>query len=245
MRLFLDVGNTAVKWRTDRNGLGVCDHGEHGMTACVERITQALGEAPEAVTGVSVAGRAATEALRAGLRAAWGDGLPVRFMRARAKSCGVTNGYASPARLGADRWAALVGARELTGNPACVIDCGTAVTVDYLDGKGRHHGGLIMPGLAMSRRALEQGTAGIRAEGERPAGLLARDTGSAVNGGTLFMLVAALDRLVGEIRAEAGDALEVLVTGGDAEALAPLLGTPARVMPDLVLRGVKRMVDSG
>jgi type III pantothenate kinase len=43
---------------------------------------------------------------------------------------------------------------QQTGSALCVIDCGTALTVDVIDDGGRHLGGWIMAGLATARASL-------------------------------------------------------------------------------------------
>ncbi len=45
---------------------------------------------------------------------------------------------------------------------ACIIiDAGTAITVDFVDGDGTFHGGAIAPGARMQLQALHEGTAGL------------------------------------------------------------------------------------
>ena len=80
----------------------------------------------------------------------------------------MTNGYDHPTRLGVDRWVALIGARHRilargAPRPALVVMVGTAVTVDALDTEGSFLGGLILPGFGLMLRALEMGTAGLKA----------------------------------------------------------------------------------
>lgn len=248
MKLYLDVGNSSVKWMWDGQGVSgtqhVCQRPEEGsIGACLDELF-AEGHEPTMVAMVSVAGRQVDRQLRSRLKDQWPD-VRVRAFRSRKKCCGVKNGYADPAQLGDDRWAALVGARELTGRPCCIVDCGTAVTVDYLSGDGAHRGGLIMPGLEMMRRALQSGTAGVSLEGDGRPSLLAADTRSAVLGGTLYMLAAGVERVVDELAEAAPGEMELLLTGSGADELASLLSRPSQVVPDLVLRGVRRMEKAG
>ena len=91
-----------------------------------------------------------------------------RWVVSTASACGVTNGYDHPNRLGVDRWVALIGARHRVlergaARPVLVVMVGTAVTVDALDETGRFLGGLILPGFGLMLRALEMGTAGLKA----------------------------------------------------------------------------------
>ena len=64
------------------------------------------------------------------------------------------NAYAEPARLGIDRWAAIIAAYHRFPEGACVVDCGTACTFDLVDAGGRHRGGYILPGLSAMEGAV-------------------------------------------------------------------------------------------
>src|SRR5499427_3904546 len=84
---------------------------------------------------------------------------PVTWVKAKRSECGGTNGYASPARLGADRWAALVSARSMFRAACLVVMAGTATTIDPLRGDGTFAGGMILPGLDLMKRSLAESTA--------------------------------------------------------------------------------------
>jgi type III pantothenate kinase len=156
-----------------------------------------------------------------------------------ASACGVTNAYANPANLGIDRWAALVGAHQHYSAAVCIVDCGTAVTIDLLTAEGEHQGGLILPGTDMLQQLLMTGTVAINDPGSsRFATLLASDTDAAVNGGAIYMVVAAIDRVVADMTAGHAGSVETLITGGDAGRILPLLAAPAHHDPDLVLKGL-------
>ena len=112
----------------------------------------------------------AGEGVQAPRRGATRDLGPIepRWVVSSAHAGGVTNGYEHPNRLGVDRWVALIGARHRVlargaPRPALVVMVGTAVTVDALDETGRFLGGLILPGFGLMLRALEMGTAGLKA----------------------------------------------------------------------------------
>ena len=115
--------------------------------------------------GVNVAGEAARVRVEAQL-ARWR--LTPEWLTASAAACGVTNRYARPTQLGADRWASLIAAwRRSTATdlfpPACVVvNAGTAVTIDALDANGVFHGGLILPGMRLMLEALAEKTAGLK-----------------------------------------------------------------------------------
>src|SRR5690606_2659551 len=101
-------------------------------------------------------------ALSASTMEAWS--VPIEAVSARPEGFGVINAYAAPERLGADRWLALIAARRIEPGAVCVVDCGTAITIDVMHADGVHLGGLIMPGLGFTRRMLVEAAHGISIE---------------------------------------------------------------------------------
>ena len=167
------------------------------------------------------------------VRQLWPD-IPIHHAVSEAETCGVRNAYTEPHRLGVDRWMALIAARQLTTHPVCVVDCGSAVTIDVLDDKGQHLGGVIMPGLTMMRRALHRNTEQLPfAQETYPLGL-GTSTAAAIHNGTRYALLGAIERVI----ASQTKTLQVFLTGGDAETLLPDLKHPVQVNPDLVLQGL-------
>ncbi|HHQ40700.1 MAG TPA: type III pantothenate kinase [Chromatiales bacterium] len=249
MRLLADLGNTRLRWAVlgDDGTLGrtaAVVHGGRGLEPVLDAAWSGLA-APDAVLVCSVAGEDAAGVLAGWCRRRWG--VEVTPVRAAAEGWGVRNAYHEPGRLGADRWAALVAARGLfPDRPVCIVDCGTAATVDALAADGTHLGGLIAPGLGLMRRALASGTAGVaeaEALGGRPqeVALLARSTRDAVTAGTLHCLAAFVARAGADVGEALGPGTVRVLTGGDATALLPLLDEGWRHEPALVLRGLARM----
>jgi type III pantothenate kinase len=244
MNLVFDLGNSRCKWALANIGLkpgGAFAYGED-FAHTLENSFSALAR-PERVAAVSVAGAARLETLAQWLQSRWG--LQLQRIAACAVQLGVTNSYKDPGRLGADRWAALIAARARLAGAVCVVDCGTAVTVDALDAHGVFRGGVILPGLALMRDALLRRTEGIRVAQGDAGSALAHSTADGVAAGTLFGLAGAIDRIVDEQAATLGSAPQVLITGGDAEPLRALLRHATQHLPDLVLEGVARIVNAG
>src|SRR6185503_9755799 len=163
-------------------------------------------------------------------------GVEPLWVAARANQCGVTNTYGDPSQLGADRWAALIGARHVHAGPSVVVSSGTATTVDLLSGAGVFRGGLILPGVELMKESLASRTAGLPlARGEftdEP-----RNTADAIESGCLLAQAGAIERL--HARLEPGAVC--LISGGAALRIAARLNVPARVVDDLVLQGLLRM----
>jgi type III pantothenate kinase len=246
MTLLLDLGNTRLKAaRAAAAGglqlLGEASHREHGMAGALARVLGASAPGPGVAWCANVAGPAAGEALAAALAQAGGGGIS--FLRAAAEACGVYCAYAQPARLGADRWAALLGARGLCAGPCLVVDAGSALTIDAMAAAGRHLGGWILPGLAMMVGALEARTgdlARLRQASAPAAGEgFPTDTGPAMEGGARLAALGAIAAAQERLAAHAGAPPRLFLTGGDAPALRSALEN-AELVPELVLLGLAR-----
>ena len=232
----IDAGNTRIKWGV-HDATGWVARGAL-PTADAGRLREQAGDWPQEaqllacnVAGASVEGEM-TSALA-------GRFAPIRWLRSSAETCGVRNNYDEPTRLGADRWAAMIGARAKTPGACLVVCAGTATTVDWLDAGGMFRGGLILPGVRMMCGALARNTAQLpHAEGEyreEP-----RNTMDAIVSGCLHAQAGAIERMFARASAE-GDVL-CLMTGGAAHRIAPCLGIPCRMEETLVLDGLLRCV---
>jgi type III pantothenate kinase len=241
--LLIDVGNSRIKWAWKapeawRSESADLDGGDP-IGPC-ERAWQ-NAEAPERVVLSSVLDEGRTGELVGWIEHRWP--VVVHRVRSQARQLGVTNGYRDPATLGSDRWAALIGARSLSRDSWCVVDCGSAVTVDALSSDGRHLGGVIFPGVKLLRAALHAGTAGVRGNDGRDDSCLGRATAAGLAAGVLYGLCGAIERLVAEQRRVLGPDARVLLTGGDGPAVASRLGIETTLAPDLVLRGLEQIAD--
>ncbi len=241
--LLVDIGNTRIKWAMLRGRVPVSARAlAHGADpGTVEGFLRRVPRDVERVVAVCVAGerfeRALIQAARARFRTA------PELVRSTRNACGVINGYRDVWRLGADRWVGVIGAFQLARDQdALVANVGTALTVDLVTAAGRHRGGAIIPGPATMVDSLLAGTHGIRrrAQGGKPSAgrLFAADTASALAGGSRFAAAAFIDRAVAEATRTLGAQPLLLLTGGAAPDLRPLLAHHARVVPDLVLRGL-------
>jgi type III pantothenate kinase len=152
----------------------------------------------------------------------------------------VCNAYQQPEQLGVDRWLALVAVRRHYQIPACIVDCGTAITVDLMDVNGKHQGGLISPGLTLMRKALTEGTEALQfLETDYVFGP-ANFTGAAIYSGTL----SAAAGLIEHVLTRQPGTVQLILTGGDAKLIArQLMGKPV-IDTNLVLRGLAMVVES-
>lgn len=159
----------------------------------------------------------------------------VHVAETRAECAGVRVAYAEPAKLGVDRFLALLGARA-AGGDALVAGVGTALTIDLLDADGVHHGGRIAASPTLMRQALYQRAAQLPAGGGRYREF-ADDTEDALASGCDGAAVALIERSLREAAARLGRTPALLLHGGGAPALQPWL-PQARPHPALVLEGL-------
>ena len=158
---------------------------------------------------------------------------------------GISTRYENPRLLGSDRWLAMIATRAEFDQAFCVVDCGTAVTIDVVSGDGMHLGGLITPGLKTSRDAL-----GLKAnnlpfveindeKNNNKSSFLAVTTQDAILGGTLYQISAYIERIVSEIKEEFSENTECIITGGDAEQIQALTLHQFHYRETLVLEGLR------
>ena len=141
---------------------------------------------------------------------------------------------------GSDRLLAGLAAHRLADGACQVVDLGTAWTLDVIDATPCFLGGVIGPGLGVQTQALAQACPHLDAPGES-TGLIPRSTAAAVRAGTLESLAAAIDSMAARYAAELDRAPARFLTGGDADALTPLLGAAWQRVDHLVLRGLAYM----
>lgn len=246
MRLFLDRGNSSVKWAARDDAAGTAGEwvAEGRLLLDADgHVTDAdLAALPAADEWwlASVARDERDAALVAQLEN--NRNMIIKRIVTEASAAGVTCAYAEPSRLGVDRWLAVIAAYE-PQRPAIVIDAGTAITIDAVDGSGIHLGGLIAPGIGLMRHSLYTNTDRIPDEGESATELLGSDTRAAVSGGTLHAAAGFIDRVAGKLLATDPD-MRCLLTGGDAERLNAVLETSTEYRPRLVLDGMRRVADA-
>jgi type III pantothenate kinase len=246
MVLLVDIGNTRVKWARLMDGRMGKQHAAPNAGWDAGRYARrvigrgwARGEGRIVVS--SVAGARINQLLVAAARRA---GAPApEFVTSERSAAGITTEYLDPWRLGVDRFVGAVGAHHLaSGQPVCVVNVGTAMTIDLVDGSGRHHGGAIVPGPALMVDSLLTQTNGIRRRATGgPSGitsLFARTTRTAIGQGALYAAAAVIDRAIEEARGKLGSKPLVLLTGGGSGAIKPLIRNTAVSLPDLVLHGL-------
>jgi type III pantothenate kinase len=241
--LLIDIGNTRIKWATwrdERLSRQKAQAHTSWTSADFEREVLSGLKRIERVLVVSVAGEIINQKVSESVQRTLN--ITPDFFVSERTVAGVTTRYFEPWRLGVDRFAAVIGAHFLAKKrPACVVDVGTAMTIDLVDGKGEHRGGAIIPGPELMVSSLLKNTNGIgqRAEGGAAGRtLFARETRAAIEQGASYAAAAAVDRSVKEARDAMRGTPHVFLTGGAANRIHPLMKSRHVSIPDLVLRGL-------
>jgi len=236
--LLLDQGNSRWKLAT-LTGLerGEVTTGTNDDTESFRRAIGSPGNSFDRVLVSSVASAPVQQ--RFAEITASATGSRPRLVQSTDRLPGVRAGYHDNAQLGVDRLVAMVAARAAVDGACCVVDAGTAVTVDFVDAAGTHLGGFILPGLRSFRDTLLARTAIPRDARIESGADFGRDTATAVDLGARYA-VAGLVALVLERQRERFGALRptVCVGGGDAERLIGLMPSACFRMDHLVLRGL-------
>jgi type III pantothenate kinase len=248
--LLFDVGNSRLKWGLLEKGR-ICRTGsithskihDSGFASLTTRLPRRV----DTVLASNVAGPSFATRLSGviGIHC----GRDIHFARSEKQAYGLTNSYKQARRLGVDRWVAMIGARSELRGSICLVDAGTAVTIDAIDKSGVHLGGQIIPGLALMGSALRSDTSEIPLARRLPRdpgrgmAVFATNTDGAVQSGAVNAVCGAIDRAMKVLRSE-GHRPKIVLTGGDASRILKQLGDKVLHRPNLVLQGLGFMVQS-
>ena len=145
----------------------------------------------------------------------------------------------NPKEVGADRLVNAVAAHESYGGPVIIIDFGTATTFDIINGEGNYIGGIIAPGMDLSLEALYMAAAKLPLIAvEQPEKIIGTNTVSAMQSGIFWGYVSLVEGMVARIRAEFGEEMKVVATGGLSGLLARATDVIETSDKDMTLRGL-------
>ncbi len=233
--LQLDVGNTSAKWRwVDTGGVQQRGSFKRGALQQVCEEWQRL-DPPDQVWIASVADADFEQALSDAVAQLWS--LAPWLPRTPASTAGLQNSYAEPARMGIDRWLAMLGAWQvLPDTPLCVVDAGSALTIDLIGANGHHRGGYIIPGPQLMESALLRDTDRVRFD---LAGEYRLDPGTCTAEAVRHGIAAAQSGAVRLIQERFGEPeMATVYSGGAGEVIKSLLEDPGPFRPDLVFEGL-------
>lgn len=243
--LLLDLGNSRWKMTIVSDGqIGPVQSGDYADPAALSAVA---GRNPESISAIwlsSVAGNNTTRLIAGTLQDALA--APVRQVDSMDPMPDLVSGYRRPEQLGIDRLLAMVAARARTQKPLCVVDAGTAVTIDFVDSTGQHLGGFILPGQRLFRDCLLANTSIPRDDRVESQAVLGRDTPTAVALAGRYAVTGIVERFTsGSAKLFPGQEVQVFVGGGDSDLFSEILPRPCIKLDHLVLRGLAVMAAGG
>ena len=163
---------------------------------------------------------------------------PTQFVTPDARVFDIEYRVDYPQEIGADRLANVFAAKKLYGNDVIVVDFGTAITLDILQG-GHFTGGAILPGFRTAMLALFSNTAQLpQVELRVPAHSVGRNTIDNIQIGILKITMLGIERLIEEIARETATEYRIVSTGGVGKFLQGSSALFTTYEPDLTLKGI-------
>ena len=240
MILLLDVGNTLVKWRLQDAGRipgqGARPRGElAGLLGDVANDFDAVQVWVSSVANAKFDSSLGEQVLKLWRREPW-------FARTEALSLGLRNSYRQPAQLGVDRWLAMLAAWKQARGAVCVVDSGSALTIDFVSAGGEHLGGYILPGLESMQRALFSDTDRVHcAAATRDQLAPGNSTEEAVDNGLMLAQAGAVSLALQRL----GGNFSLIFTGGNGAVLQRCLQLGGECAEQLVLDGLYLLGQAG
>ena len=218
--LFIDIGNSAVKWRTRDSEV---------FTQSVDIFSSKLLPEAELAWVSAVAHPNIVQAIKAQF-------TNVKLVEPLKQYGRLTLSYDDPSKLGVDRFLAMLGALERFPDiPLLVRDAGSAVTFDVIDNNGMHQGGLIMPGIKALRQSFPKFSTG---DLSLKSSFLKNSTKGAWQSGTHAMLVSAINSQIQNFELKYPGGV-VAICGGVAKEILKELPISVKPYDNLVLDGLE------
>jgi len=240
--MVVDSGNTRLKWQ-GKSKSGRISRGN----VAVREINNLSGRwkvlaKPDRLLIANVAGSVVEAQLIEICYELWR--LTPFFIKATSFSCGVTNCYDEPDKLGADRWASLIGAYNIYREDCLIASLGTATTIDTLHSDGRFLGGVILPGFDLMKSSLSKAVPSLSVPEGRIV-QLPRSTPDAISTGILIAVVGAVKELRSQITCERGMEPKLIFCGGHAGRIAGAFKEESVIHQHLVIDGLLKIGQLG
>jgi type III pantothenate kinase len=209
-KLFIDVGNTCIKYRIDTDVEHIQASKIH-VADSVSALTSLLKQCSSIY--VSSVGKpdivSVLQHESANLR------IPIFIAETKSEELGLTNAYSNPNHMGVDRWLAMLAAKSMSKTGAfIVVDIGTAITADFVK-RGKHLGGWIGPGLDLLQESLFTNTQKVFGDDQVYDGItFGTDTPECVNSGCKAQLVGLIKEAISQFSKKSTD-FDVFISGGN------------------------------
>lgn len=238
--LAINVGNTRVQFAAFLDGAArpvhSLGHDEPTLLDEIERAAEPLGDREDAAVYIAATNDRFAERLARDV--AERLGLAVTRIE-RDVNVPIGRQLDRESLVGEDRLLNAAAAFDQLQQACIVVDAGTAVTVDFVDGKGTFHGGAILPGATMMLRALHEHTAQLPDIAlRRPEEPIGHNTAQAMLSGVVHGIRGAVRELCEKYAEHYGAYPKIIATGGDAELLFQDYELIEAIVPDLTLTGM-------
>jgi len=245
MILEMDAGNSRLKWRVIENSHSQTELIAKGISevqgSALDILLQEIKSYP--ITRIRLAS-VCEESVNLNLKAKLQSvlGVLAEIAATEHKTAGVTNSYSDVGAMGVDRWLAMIAAYSKAGGACCVLDCGSAITLDLVNKEGLHLGGYIVPGLRLMQDSLAAKSAALCKQLSEQKGLFSslepgQSTVQAINHGILAMVTAFAQNIQDKNESDQ-EAITWYLCGGDAETVGQHISWSFEIIPDLVLDGL-------
>jgi type III pantothenate kinase len=146
----------------------------------------------------------------------------------------------NPRELGADRLVNAVAGYDQCKDACVIVDFGTAITYDAVSSAGEYLGGIIAPGIEISIEALTSRAARLpKVDIAEPRALIGKTTEGSIQSGIVYGFAAQVDGICRRLKAELGDGLTTIATGGLARVIVGFTDTIDVVDDLLTLKGLR------
>jgi type III pantothenate kinase len=218
--LYIDIGNSAIKWRTSDSNVFSEDIENFSITALNKSKTAWLSAVAHSNIVQKISNHFET----------------INIIKSHKRFGKLTLSYDDPSMLGVDRFSAMLGAiNHFPNNPLLVIDIGSALTFDVIDKSGIHLGGLIMPGMRALRGSFEKFKTSDSSLGLKG---LANNSNDAWKQGTYAMMIGSINYQIESFQSKFSDGV-VAICGGQAKEIKKELPKSIELFDNLVLDGLE------
>lgn len=245
MILFVDFGNSNFKWCFSANeNIGEVQFFQYSIESINSLLTSNLLSEKKIYNVENVFVCCVAQENMKSVFSSWvmtNLGQTPIYCESSDKELGVRNSYSEASKLGNDRWLTLLYVHHFYQSDVCIIDCGTAITVDVILKNGQHKGGLIAPGYSSQISALKLKTNIIDNQNftnQKNSTLLQNDTHQSIEQGCRIMSLGFIKYVVEQLKNQYGDTMTVVITGGDSESFVKELPATWHYSRDLLFRAL-------
>jgi type III pantothenate kinase len=240
MFLLIDIGNTKTKWML-RDNKSIYKHNSF-LTEDIDQDHFKFDEKVRKIVISNVAGFEKEAILKIKLK---NFSCPIEFIKPHKKLNHLINNYQDATKLGTDRWLSALSVSHDIKKTAVIVSVGTAVTIDYLsfDQKNNQHtfeGGVILPGLHLTKNALSNHTADLK-NSEGAFQMPPINTGNAIQSGFILSVLGNIKSFFDLALSQFKD-VTIILSGGDTELIHQHmdegLNKYVSIKKDLVLEGL-------